>query len=640
MGLSGDNGTSDAHEIVPRSQNQILTCSKRIKRLVLETGTSLFFLQYKSYDRIKFLLKMTVNKLILYAVISSLFLFSLGSNTLSQEAEKNLQQQKKEEIPRPAHEVEVIVTNVDVVVTDKAGKRITGLKPENFEIYEDSLLQKLTNFYEVKGMEVYTTAPEKERGKPQEPLPTLTERATQIENKIIIYFDNWHLHPLNRNWSIKRVESFIRNNFSPDNNNQGLVVCLGQKLEILQEFTSDQRQLLQAIDNVKKHSGQSLLRKRTKEDLRKELNSIVSASTRIDKFESYERALGYARNYVEAEQIDLFYSVKSMNAFIDYLVGIEGKKIMIYVSDGLPINAGDEVFGFLDQAFPSGNARSEAMNYDATRLFKELAARCNANEISLYPINAQGLESMTLSADKEAGWNTYTRGSGMVRPGSRTKNDALKLMARETGGLAILNTNDIESGLERIENDLQFYYSLGYTSPHREDNKYHSIKVKLVGLKEKYDVRVRQGYLRTSQEEKTKESIVSRLFLPRQHNPMNVIVQIMPVEAMLVSNKLRLTLKVLIPIRNLTLLPRENDYFGQIKVYVALMDSESRISPCHELTQEIKIPAGEYKIAVNRSYPYLAEMYVNPGHYIISLAVKDVPASIISYLQLEKLIEK
>ncbi|NIM57800.1 MAG: hypothetical protein GTO16_02505 [Candidatus Aminicenantes bacterium] len=70
------------------------------------------------------------------------------------------------------------------------------------------------------------------------------------------------------------------------------------------------------------------------------------------------------------------------------------------------------------------------------------------------------------------------------------------------------------------------------------------------------------------------------------------------------------------------------------------MDSEGRISPCHELTQEIKIPPGEYEIAVKRSYPYLAEMYVNPDHYIISLAVEDVPSSIISYLQLEKMINK
>jgi len=67
---------------------------------------------------------MTIKKLILYAAIGNLFLFFLGPYTLSQGSKKNIQQQKKEEIPRPAYEVEVIVTNVDVVVTDKAGKRI------------------------------------------------------------------------------------------------------------------------------------------------------------------------------------------------------------------------------------------------------------------------------------------------------------------------------------------------------------------------------------------------------------------------------------------------------------------------------------------------------------------------------------
>ena len=54
----------------------------------------------------------------------------------------------------------------------------------------------------------------------------------------------------------------------------------------------------------------------------------------------------------------------------------------------------------------------------------------------------------------------------------------------------------------------------------------------------------------------------------------------------------------------------------------------------------IGIMAEEYEIAVNRTYQYLAEIYVNPGHYIISVAVKNVPSSVISYLQLGKMIEK
>jgi VWFA-related protein len=573
-------------------------------------------------------------------ILSILTIFLLlGNFALTQESKKNLTRQ--EEIPQPTYEVEVVVTNVDVVVTDKDGNHIIGLKPENFEIYEDNYLQKLTNFYEVKGLEIYASVQDKEKATLSVPPHPLPEKSPRFRNKIIIYFDNWHLHPLNRNWSIKKLESFIKNNFSTeDSDNQGMIVCLGQKLEIIQEFTSSPGQLLQAIKETKKYSGQSLLRKRTKEDLRKELNRIISDSTqREDRFDNYDIAMSYARNYVEAEQIDLIYSLKSMNAFMDYLTGIEGKKILIYVSDGLPINPSEEVFSFIDQAFPRGKARVETMNYDATRLFKELAARCNANEITLYPINAQGLESMILSADKEAGWDFYSRGSGMVKPTSRVRNDALQLMAHETGGLAVLNTNDIESGLKRIRDDLQFYYSLGYRSPSRDDNKYHSIQVKLVGVDKKYNVRVRRGYAHISEEAKIEESVLSRLFLKRSYNPMNIRVQILPLKPMPGTKKLCLTLKILIPIKNLALIPQKDGHAGQIKAYIALMDAEGQLSPCHKLTEQVLIPAQDYETALNSNYPYLAEMYVDPSSYTISLAVKDVPGDVLNYIQLEKTIQ-
>lgn len=580
---------------------------------------------------------MSVRKVFFSILILVLILFFRGSWTLSQKLDYDFESQNQQEIPKPSYEVEVIVTNVDVVVTDKAGKQVTGLKPENFEIYEDNLLQKLTNFYEVKGMEVLGSSAGQERQKPLPPPEPLPSRPSQIRNKIIIYFDNWHLHPLNRNWSIKKLEPFIKNNFPEENSqNLGMVVCLDQKLEILQDFTSSQWELLRAINNVKGRTGQSLLRQKNKEELRNELNRIVAEATDLDKYENYERAMGFARNYVEADQNDLIYSLKSLSAFTDYLMGIEGKKILIYVSDGLPINPSEEVFSYLDQAFPISRAQSESMNYDATQFFKELTAKSNANEIAIYPINAKGLESLALSADKERGYNIYSRGSGMVKPGSRATDEALKLMASDTGGLAILNTNDIETGLEKIENDLQFYYSLGYVSPHREDNAYHSIEVKIVGVKEEYQVRVRHGYLRISQDEKIRESLFSRLFLGRKYNPMEIMVQFMPLEKIPGSQNLRLIIKLLIPIKRIALIQQKEDYFGQIKVYIALMDQDGLISPCYELSQEIKVPKKDYDIALKSYYPYLAEMGVNPGQYTVSIALEDVEGETINYLQLEK----
>ncbi len=574
---------------------------------------------------------MVIKKFIIYIVIITSGILFLAPR----------QEQKQED--KLTYEVEVSVTKIDIIVTDKKGKRVTGLKPENFEIYEDSVRQPMTNFYEVKGMDVYAAVPEKETGRLVVPSRPLPENVPRVGNKIVIYFDNWHLHPMNRNWSIRKLKSFIQTNFPTGTTNQGMVVCLDQKLDILQSFTPVQRQLILAVNKAKRRAGQSLLRMKTKEELKSHLNRIVSETSQRDRYamaDSFERAFGVARSYVEAEQGDLNYSLVSLNAFIDSLAGIEGRKILIYVSDGLPINPGDEAFSFLSQAFPRRNARVEAMNYDATRVFKELTAKCNAHEISLYPINARGLGNLDLSADKQGGWKIHQRGSGMVKAGARARNDALKLMAEDTGGVAILSTGALESGLERIRDDLRFHYTLAYRSLFRGDNKYHAIKVKLAGVKGKYNVRVRRGYKQSSPEQKIRDAVFSRLFLKREYNPMGVTAQVLPVEPKPLSNMLRLTVKLLIPIRSLALTPKKDNYTGQVKVYLALKDSEGDISPLRLLVENINIPVKDYEIARKSRYPYLVEMYVEPARYTISLAVRDVPGATTSYIQVERTISK
>ncbi|MGH9424570.1 MAG: hypothetical protein ACRD3J_31645, partial [Thermoanaerobaculia bacterium] len=47
--------------------------------------------------------------------------------------------------------IEVRVVNVDVVVRDRAGKPVTGLTKDAFEIYENGQKREITNLYEVTG---------------------------------------------------------------------------------------------------------------------------------------------------------------------------------------------------------------------------------------------------------------------------------------------------------------------------------------------------------------------------------------------------------------------------------------------------------------------------------------------------------
>ena len=51
-------------------------------------------------------------------------------------------------IPHAGETIEVSIVNVDTVVTDKQGRRVHGLRKEDFEIYENGVRQPITNFAE------------------------------------------------------------------------------------------------------------------------------------------------------------------------------------------------------------------------------------------------------------------------------------------------------------------------------------------------------------------------------------------------------------------------------------------------------------------------------------------------------------
>jgi hypothetical protein len=117
---------------------------------------------------------------------------------------------------------------------------------------------------------------------------------------------------------------------------------------------------------------------------------------------------------------------------------------------------------------------------------------------------------------------------------------------------------------------------------------------------------------------------------------MDIAARVMPLEKAPEPDHIRLTIKLLIPIQKLALFPQEDDYQGQVKVYLALLDQDGLVSPCHELAEEIKIPKRDYGAALKSSYPYYSEMNVKPGRYAFSLAVQDVFGKTVNYLQFER----
>ena len=125
---------------------------------------------------------------------------------------------------------------------------------------------------------------------------------------------------------------------------------------------------------------------------------------------------------------------------------------------------------------------------DNERYFRDIMDEANRRNASFYPIDPRGLPVF----DTPIGPNRPL--SPVADRASLTARlETLRTLAANTDGMAVLNSNDLDSGLRRISDDLNSYYLLGYTSTNtRLDGRFRELKVRV--KRPGVDVRARRGY--------------------------------------------------------------------------------------------------------------------------------------------------
>jgi VWFA-related protein len=119
--------------------------------------------------------------------------------------------------------------------------------------------------------------------------------------------------------------------------------------------------------------------------------------------------------------------------------------------------------------------------------FRQMLQRANRANVSYYPIDPRGLVALDapIGPDRPP--------PALDAQFLRQRQDGLRVLAAETDGTVVLNT-DIERALPRLLTDIGSYYLLGYVSTNQKlDGRYRrlTVRVKRPGL----DVRARPGYL-------------------------------------------------------------------------------------------------------------------------------------------------
>jgi len=154
--------------------------------------------------------------------------------------------------------------------------------------------------------------------------------------------------------------------------------------------------------------------------------------------------------------------------------------------DGLVPRAGENA-GSMISSRDCQNDLKDLSTLDNGRRLDQLAAHARLNNVSLYPVMPAAL----------VGLPTRRPTGGAFNPGASQRQDALRSLAEDTDGLAIVNSNDVDETLQKMMTTTSSYYLLSYTPMNTAiDGKFRRISVKV--KRSNTHVRVRPGYVATA----------------------------------------------------------------------------------------------------------------------------------------------
>jgi VWFA-related protein len=298
----------------------------------------------------------------------------------------------------------VRVVNVDVFVRDKEGNPVTGLTVDDFELFEDGKPVAITNFYEykegreVKDEPVEPIKPERPRSRDEvfDSHPSLKASDVPEDQRLnlVVYVDQQNITPINRNKLFRYLRQFL--NTKLDRDDRVMLVTYNRSLKVVRGFTTDAQLVADATYELEKHTGGRSTQNSDRIDVLKE----------IDEGRDCQMSLGRAKLYAENVFNDLQFTLDGLRLAMDQLAGVPGRKAVLYVSEGLQMRAGEDIFWALDERYQQGsgnasesgvgfadcgNAIMESFHYDASRRLTDIANAASANRVTIYTVDAAGL---------------------------------------------------------------------------------------------------------------------------------------------------------------------------------------------------------------------------------------------------------
>ena len=349
------------------------------------------------------------------------------------------QQQSQPEKKKPASSEDDVVrlsttlVQIDAVVTDKKGRHISNLKVEDFEILEDGRPQKITHFNYVTDKPDSAKPAASENRSGTTPSPANAGQVSQSARMIALVVDDIGLTFENLAYVRSSLTKFVDSTMQPGDSIA--IIRTSSGMGALQQFTSDKRLLHLAIDRIqwKGFSHAYGLFAPAAVDPRAPNMGGDLKNSDPDKFRENLFAVG---------------TLGALNFVVRGLREFPGRKSVLLFSQNLPI-------------FNGSNDKIDRIA-DALERLIDLANRAS---VVIYTMDVRGLSSRTLTASESIQSGKETETGNLLADKQRDyirSQGGLSYLAQQTGGIFIHDTNDLRAGMERVIEEQNGFYLLGY----------------------------------------------------------------------------------------------------------------------------------------------------------------------------------
>lgn len=362
---------------------------------------------------------------------------------------------------------EINYVEVDARVLDAQGAFIPDLKAGDFQVLEDGKPQQVTAFSLVN-IPVERLERPLFASRPIE--PDVRTNLQAADGRIyLLVLDDLHTNALRSVRTKAAARQFIERFIG--SNDMAAVVHTSGRVDAAQDFTNNQRLLLQAVDKFMGRKLRSSSMNRI-DDYFRNVGSPNAGDKPVD-LDDKERGF-QARNALD--------TIRNLS---QYLGNIRGRrKALVMFSEGIDYD--------INNVFENTEA---TMVLDATRDVIAAATRAN---VAVYGVDPRGLASAgddLIEVQSFPDDTSLGLGSGSLFNEVRLAQDSLRVLSEETGGFAAVNRNDFANAFRRIVDDNSAYYVMGYYSTNdRRDGRFRKIEVKL-NNRPGLVVRARKGYV-------------------------------------------------------------------------------------------------------------------------------------------------